>query len=401
MKKIILIIPLIICTCLQAQKFKGLALTPPMGWNSWNTFKADINEELVKEMADAFISHGYKEAGYEYITIDDCWMAMERDSLGNLVPHPEKFPNGIKAVADYIHSKGLKFGIYGCAGNLTCAGYPGNRGHEYQDALTYASWGVDYLKYDWCNTDGLNAPAAYTTMRDALFAAKRPVVFSLCEWGNNQPWEWGKDVGHLWRISGDIAVCWDCELKHATWSDWGVMRIVYMRDGIRGYTGPDHWNDYDMMEVGNGMSVNEDRSHFTLWCMFASPLFMGHDLRKAGKVTDDILTNKEVIAVNQDSLGIHAFKYSDKDSLEIWVKPLAGGKWAVCFLNRNSGPYEFEFNWSDHHFVDSITNKEVNFDRDSYRIRDLWLKKDAGTTKKILKAELQSHDVLLLKLTKE
>ncbi len=400
-KSTILIIPLIICTCLQAQKFDGLALTPPMGWNSWNTFKADINEALVKEMADAFILHGYKEAGYKYIVIDDCWMAMERDSLGNLVPHPEKFPNGIKAVADYIHSKGLKFGIYGCAGNLTCAGYPGNRGHEYQDALTYASWGVDYLKYDWCNTDGLNAPAAYTTMRDALFATKRPVVFSLCEWGNNQPWEWGKDVGHLWRISGDIAVCWDCELKHATWSDWGVMRIVYMRDGIRGYTGPDHWNDYDMMEVGNGMSVNEDRSHFTLWCMFASPLFMGHDLRKAGKVTDDILTNKEVIAVNQDSLGIHAFKYSDKDSLEIWVKPLAGGEWAVCFLNRNCSPYEFEFNWTDHHFVDSITNKEVNFDRDSYRIRDLWLKKDAGTTKKILKAELQSHDVLLLRLTKE
>ena len=396
-----MLIPFITCALLYGQKFENLALTPPMGWNTWNTFKADINEQLIMDMVDIFDSAGYKEAGYKYVTLDDGWMAMERDSLGNLVPHTEKFPNGIKAIADYVHSKGLKFGIYGCAGNRTCAGYPGNRGHEYQDALTYASWGVDYLKYDWCNTDDLNARGAYTTMRDALYAAKRPVVFSLCEWGNNQPWEWGKDVGHLWRISGDIAVCWDCEVDHGTWSDWGVMRIVYMRDGIHGYTGPDHWNDYDMMEVGNGMSVNEDRSHFTLWCMFSSPLFMGHDLRKASKETVGILTNKEVIAINQDSLGIHAFRYSDKDSLEIWVKPLAKGDWAICFLNRNGSPCEFNFNWNDHHIADNINNMEINFDRDNYKIRDLWLKKDAGTTKKILKAEIQSHDVLLLRLTNE
>jgi alpha-galactosidase len=401
MKKIILLIPFTICICLQAQKFEGLALTPPMGWNSWNTFHCDISEQLVKDVVDAFIKDGYKEAGYEYVNIDDCWMAMERDSLGNLVADPEKFPNGIKAVADYVHSKGLKFGIYGCAGNKTCGGYPGNRGHEYQDALTYASWGVDYLKYDWCNTENLNAIGAYTTMRDALYAAKRPVVFSLCEWGNNQPWEWGKDVGHLWRISGDIDVCFDCEVNHGTWSSWGVMRVVYMRDGIRGYSGPDHWNDFDMMEVGNGMSVNEDRSHFTLWCMFASPLLMGNDLRKAGKETIGILTNKEVIAINQDSLGIQAFKYSDKDSLEIWVKPLAHGEWAVCFLNRNSHPHKFEFNWSNHQFVDSIFKKETNFTGNDYKIRDLWLKKDAGSTKEVLKAELQSHDVLLLRLSKE
>jgi alpha-galactosidase len=401
MKKFVLLIPVIICTCLQAQKFEGLALTPPMGWNSWNTFHCDVSEQLVRDVIDAFIKDGYKEAGYEYINIDDCWMAMERDSLGNLVADPEKFPNGIKAVADYAHSKGLKLGIYGCAGTKTCGGYPGNRGYEYQDAITYASWGVDYLKYDWCNTDSLNAVNAYTTMRDALYAAKRPVVFSLCEWGNNQPWEWGKDVGHLWRISGDIDVCFDCEVNHGTWSSWGVMRIVYMRDGIRGYSGPDHWNDFDMMEVGNGMSVNEDRSHFTLWCMFASPLLMGHDLRKAGKETIGILTNKEVIAINQDSLGIQSFRYSDKDSLEIWVKSLAGGDWAVCFLNRNNGPHKFEFNWSNHHFADDIFNKETNFAEDNYKIRDLWLKKDAGSTKAVLKAELQGHDVLLLRLSKE
>jgi len=204
MKKILLLIPLIVCTFLQAQKFEKLALTPPMGWNSWNTFKCDISEQLVKDVVDAFIEDGYKDAGYQYVNIDDCWMAMERDGLGNLVADPEKFPDGIKALADYIHSKGLKFGVYGCAGNKTCAGYPGNRGHEYQDARTYASWGVDYLKYDWCNTDGLNAEGAYTTMRDALYAAKRPVIFSLCEWGNNQPWEWGKpSVRFHWESTSE------------------------------------------------------------------------------------------------------------------------------------------------------------------------------------------------------
>jgi alpha-galactosidase len=401
MKKTLLLIPLIFCTCLQAQKFENLALTTPMGWNSWNTFKCDISEQLVKDMVDAFISDGYKNAGYQYVNIDDCWMAMERDSAGNLVADSEKFPNGIKALADYIHSKGLKLGIYGCAGSKTCAGYPGNRGHEYQDARTYASWGVDYLKYDWCNTDGLNAEGAYTTMRDALYAAKRPVVFSLCEWGNNQPWEWGKDVGHMWRISGDIDVCFDCEIDHGTWSSWGVMRIVYMRRGIRVYAGPDHWNDFDMMEVGNGMTVSEDRAHFSLWCMLASPLIMGHDLRKATKETIEILTNKEVIAVNQDSLGIQGFKYSDKDSIEIWVKPLDKGNWAICFLNRNNNESKLEFNWNEHHIVDSISGREIKFEENTYEIRDLWLKKDRGNTRKILKTEIPSHDVIMLRLAKE
>ncbi len=401
MKKAFLLIPLIICTYLQAQKFEKLALTPPMGWNSWNTFKCEISEQLVKDIVDRFITDGYKDAGYRYVNIDDCWMAMERDSLGNLVADPEKFPGGIKALADYVHSKGLKFGVYGCAGNKTCAGYPGNRGHEYQDALTYASWGVDYLKYDWCNTGNMNAEEAYKTMRDALFAAKRPVIFSLCEWGNNQPWEWGKDVGHLWRTSGDIDVCFDCEVNHGTWSSWGVMRIVYMHEGIRDYTGPDHWNDFDMMEVGNGMTVSEDRAHFSLWCMLASPLIMGHDLRKATKETAEILTNKEVIAVNQDSLGIQAFKYSDKDSIEIWAKPLDKGDWAVCFLNRNSKKYKIEFNWSEHQIVDNIAGREIRFDKDAYKIRDLWLKKDRGNTRKILTAEIPGHDVVMLRLTKE
>ncbi|NBP69403.1 MAG: glycoside hydrolase family 27 protein, partial [Cytophagia bacterium] len=320
-------------TLLQAQKFEGLANTPPMGWNSWNTFKTDINEQLIKDIADAYLLHGLKEAGYQYIVIDDGWMAMERDQNGYLVPNKEKFPNGLKTVIDYVHSKGLKFGIYNCAGAKTCAGYPGSRGHEYQDALTYAEWGVDYLKYDWCNTEKLNAEGAYMTMRDALYAAKRPVVFSICEWGDNNPWLWGKPIGHLWRTTGDIANCWDCEDDHGTWSSWGVLRIVNMRKDIRQYSGPGHWNDPDMMEVGNGMSVSEDRAHFSLWSMLAAPLMMGNDVRNMKKETIEILTNKEVIAIDQDALGIEGFRHTTIDSVEVWVKPLVNEQWAVCFLN--------------------------------------------------------------------
>ena len=248
----------------QAQKREGLALTPPMGWNSWNKFGAELNEDLVRQTADAMASSGIKEAGYQYIVIDDFWQ-YDRDSLGFIQPDLKKFPSGIKALADYIHSKGLKFGIYSCAGDKTCGGRPGSRGHEFQDALSYAKWGVDYLKYDWCNTTGLSAIGAYTTMRDALYATGRPIVFSLCEWGDNKPWDWAAKVGQLWRTTGDITNCFDAEVSHGTWSSWGVMKIVEMRPGIRKYAGPGHWNDPDMLEVGNGMTVSEDRAHFSLW----------------------------------------------------------------------------------------------------------------------------------------
>ena len=199
------------------QKFQGLALTPPMGWNSWNTFACNVDEVLIREAADAIVASGMKDAGYQYVVIDDCWHG-KRDSLGFIHPDPQRFPSGMKALADYVHSKGLKFGIYSCAGDQTCGGHPGSRGHEYQDAITYAQWGVDFLKYDWCNTDGLNSVGAYTTMSKALRAAGRPVVFSLCEWGDTKPWEWGKDVGHLWRTTGDITDCFDCEVNHGAWS---------------------------------------------------------------------------------------------------------------------------------------------------------------------------------------
>ncbi|MGD0591205.1 MAG: glycoside hydrolase family 27 protein [Bacteroidota bacterium] len=384
---------------MHAQKFEGIALTPPMGWNSWNKFACDVNEGLIRIAADVMDTSGMKDAGYQYIVIDDCWQG-KRDSLGFIHPDPQRFPSGIKALADYVHSKGLKFGIYSCAGLQTCGGHPASRGHEYQDALMYAQWGVDYLKYDWCNTDGLNAVGAYTTMRDALYAAGRPIVFSLCEWGNNEPWKWAKDVGHLWRTTGDITACFDCEQNHGTWSSWGVMKIVEMHPGIRVYAGTGHWNDPDMLEVGNGMSINEDRAHFSLWCMLAAPLMSGNDLSAMSTWTKEILTNTEVIAIDQDSLGVQGYRYDSKDSIEIWVKPLMKDGWAVCFLNRSMQKQKVDYDWSKNIITDELSKRTLNTNETKYNIRNLWVKKYIGTTKKKLTAEIASHDVLMVRLSK-
>jgi alpha-galactosidase len=398
MKKLTLLLILLLSTSLYAQKFTGLALTPPMGWNSWNKFGCEVDEKMIRQIADAMVTSDMQTAGYQYIVIDDCWHG-ERDKLGFIQADPERFPSGIKALADYIHSKGLKFGIYSDAGWKTCAGRPGSRGHEYQDAMKYAEWGVDYLKYDWCNTEGLNAQGAYLTMRDALYAAGRPIVFSLCEWGNNKPWEWAKDIGHLWRTTGDITAFFDRDVDHGTWKSLSVMTILDLQDGLRVYAGPDHWNDPDMMEVGNGMSVNEDRAHFSMWCMLAAPLIAGNDLGNMSKETIEILTNKEAIAVNQDSLGVQGFKYLAKDSLEIWFKPLSKGNWAVCFLNRSSKSKAISFPWKEHSISDTISKREINFNQTNFKIRDLWAKKDIGTTKKSFISQVAAHDVILLRLS--
>lgn len=382
-------------------KYEGLAMTPPMGWNSWNTFETNIDEKLVKETADIMVSSGMAAAGYNYIVLDDGWMTKERDKEGNLVPDPVKFPSGMKALVDYVHAKGLKFGLYNCAGTHTCAGYPGTRGYEYQDARFYANLNIDFLKYDWCNTEGINAKEAYTTMSNALKTAGKPIVFSLCEWGDNQPWEWGKPVGNLWRISGDIYPCFDCEYKHeGNWSSWGFMKILEMRKDIRKYSGPDHWNDFDMLEVGNDMNDTEDKSHFTMWSMMSSPLIAGNDLRKMTKETLAILTNKELIAINQDKLGIQGFKYSAEDGLEVWVKPLSDGNWAITFLNRSEATKKINFDWKKHTIKDTDFNLEANLETTVYKIKDLWKDKIIGTTKKAFQAEIASHDVITLKLTK-
>ena len=398
MKKNGWLVILLFCVPLMAQKFDKMALTPPMGWNSWNRFGCDVNEQLIRETADAMVSSGMKAAGYQYVVIDDCWQG-ERDALGFIQPDPGRFPSGMKALADYIHSKGLKFGIYSDAGWKTCGGHPGSRGYEYQDALTYAKWGVDYLKYDWCNTEGLNAEGAYLTMRDALFAAGRPIVFSICEWGDNQPWEWGKDIGHLWRTTGDISAIFDGQEGHGTWNSWGVLQILDMRENIRQYAGPDHWNDPDMLEVGNGMTIAEDRSHFALWCIQAAPLIAGNDLRDMSPEVVDILTNNELIAIDQDPLGIQGFKYLVKDNWEVWAKPLDKGDLALCFLNRTLEPVKVDLDWKEYPVKDDEFHYYYLFNEKEYKIRDLWLKKEIGTTAKPFSTQIGAHDVIVLRLS--
>jgi alpha-galactosidase len=381
-------------------KFEDLALTPPMGWNSWNKFACNVDEKMIREIADVMVSSGMKEAGYTYVNIDDCWHG-DRDSLGFIHPDPQRFPSGMKALADYVHAKGLKLGIYSDAGSQTCGGRPGSRGYEFQDALMYARWGIDYLKYDWCNTEGLKAEGGYKTIAAALRKAGRPVVLSICEWGNDKPWDWGRTVGHLWRTTGDIYNCFDCVEDHGTWKSWGVMQILDKQEGLREFAGPGHWNDPDMLEVGNGMVVNQDRAHFSMWAMLAAPLIAGNDLRAMNKQTVDILTNKDVIAIDQDALGIQGFKHSLKDSVETWYKPLKNGDWAVCFLNRSKSSGSIELSWQENKVVDSFAKRELDAVSTTYKIRNLWTKKDQGTTKKLLKANIPGQDVLMLRLIKQ
>jgi alpha-galactosidase len=397
MKRILLVISCAVCVSAQAQKFENLALTPQMGWNSWNKFQGRVSEQLIRETADAMATNGMKDAGYQYVNIDDLWQG-ERDADGNITADAKRFPSGIKALADYVHSKGLKLGIYSDAGTKTCGGRPGSENHELQDAKTYASWGVDYLKYDWCNANGLQAPEAYKKMSDALREAGRPILFSLCEWGNSQPWLWAKDVGQSWRTTGDIYASFDKNRPHSGYSEYGVMEILDMQVPLRKYAGPGHWNDPDMLEVGNGMSVNEDRAHFTMWCLLCAPLISGNDLRHMNPQTLAILTDKDIIALNQDKLGVEAFRYSAKDGVEVWFKPLSDGAWAMCVLNRNTEPQNFSFDWKNEKVSDDLSKRDANFAKTTYNLRDLWAKKDLGTTKNVLTAEIPGHDVLVIRL---
>ena len=398
-----LLVVLLWAAAAQAQKPEGLALTPPMGWNSWNKFHCNVSESLIRETADAMVSSGMKDAGYQYVNIDDCWHGT-RDSLGFIRPDSAHFPSGMKALADYIHSKGLKLGIYSDAGSKTCAGRPGSRGYENQDAETYARWGVDYLKYDWCNTDSLSAVGAYMTMRDALVRTGRPIVFSICEWGSNKPWFWAPTVGNLWRTTEDIHPCFDCLTEHDTrrgvYISWGVMPIMEQQIPLRAYAGPGHWNDPDMLEVGNGMSVNEDRAHFTMWAMLAAPLISGNDLRSMSRETSAILTNHDVIAVDQDSLGVEGFRYSSSDSVEIWLKPLSHEAWAMVFLNRARAQRGAAFDFHKEAVADSVSGRRPRFGEVPYHIRDLWTGADRGTTAQPLTVTVPPHDVVMVRLTR-
>lgn len=368
----------------------GLALTPPMGWNTWNKFACNVSDQLVRGMADAMVKSGMKDAGYQYVVIDDCWQ-VSRDAAGNIVADAQRFPHGIKAVADYVHSLGLKFGIYSDAGAKTCQGRPGGLGHEYQDALMYASWGVDYLKYDWCNTlDGQNAKASYANIRAALDASGRPIVLSICEWGKNQPWLWGQEVGgNLWRSTGDIQDRWGGQEK---WGDGsccsnGVLAIIDQQVGLQSYAGPGHWNDPDMLEVGNGgMTTTEYRSHFSLWAILAAPLIAGNDLRSMTPETHDILTNKDVIAVDQDPMGREGRRVAKDGDLEIWAKQMQDGGRAVVLLNRGSSSHDISVTWEELGYPGHL----------SAAVRDLWSHKDLGKFTAKFSAPVESHGVVMV-----
>jgi alpha-galactosidase len=302
----------------------GLALTPQMGFNDWNAYGCNVSESLIKSTALAMHNNGMQAAGYTYVNIDDCWMTHSRDSSGRLVPDPAKFPDGIKGTADYVHSLGLKLGIYEDAGTATCAGYPGSLGHETTDAASFASWGVDYLKYDNCNNNGVPGQSRYTAMRDALASTGRPILYSLCNWGQENVWTWGAGVGNSWRTTGDI---------NASWSS--MLSIFHSNVGLASYAGPGHWNDPDMLEVGNGsLTATEARTEFSLWSEMAAPLIAGTNIANASSTTLSIFTNTRVIAVDQDSLGKQGTMVSSGGGLDVMAKPLANGDVSVALFNE-------------------------------------------------------------------
>ena len=360
-----------------------LARTPPMGWNSWNKFACNVSEELIKQAADAMVSSGMKDAGYQYVVIDDCWQ-VRRDESGNIVPDAKRFPSGIKAVADHIHDKGLKFGIYSDAGTGTCQNRPGSRGYEFQDARQYAAWGVDYLKYDWCNHSTQDSQASYSIMRDALKKSGRPIVFSLCEWGSTKPWLWAKDVGNLWRTTGDITDKWDTNRRD---DGLGVVQILDLQNGIESYAGPGHWNDPDMLEVGNGgMNNTEYRAHFSMWCLMAAPLMAGNDLRSMSQDIHDILTNREVIAIDQDPMGRQGRRVKSAGGLDVWGKQLGDGGRAVALLNRTGAEASITVTWEDIGFPAHL----------KARVHDLWAHKDLGEMTGSYAASVPSHGVVMV-----
>ncbi len=373
-----------------AQKFPGLAEKPPMGWNSWNFFNCDgINETVIREIADAMVTSDMRDAGYTYVVIDDCWQTGRQDD-GTIIADSVKFPSGMRALIDYVHRRGLKFGIYSDAGRMTCQGRPGSRGYEYQDARTYASWGVDYVKYDWCNTGEQNAIESYTLMRDAIYRAGRPMVFSICEWGLSKPWLWAEDVGHLWRTTGDIRNNWtQPDAKEGKVWGGGVLIILDMQEGLQQYAGPGHWNDMDMLEVGNGaLTPGEERAHFSLWCMLSSPLMAGNDIRRMTGQTRAILTNPGAIAIDQDPAGKAAVKIRDDGLFEIWKKNLSDGGYAFCLLNRGEKPVGITPGW-----------KAWGLEG-SWQFKDIWNGSSGNTTGNAVTFTVQPHDVILLRVTR-
>ncbi|XP_031268333.1 alpha-galactosidase-like [Pistacia vera] len=358
----------------------GLGHTPQMGWNSYNHFPCKLSDELIRQTADAMVSSGLAALGYEYINLDDCWAELHRDSKGNLVPKASIFPSGMKALVDYVHSKGLKIGIYADAGTMTCAKtMPGSLGYEEQDANTFASWGIDYLKYDNCHNNGVSPQERYSKMGKALLNTGRPIFYSLCEWGQEDPATWAPDIGNSWRTTGDIKDSWDSMTSRADQNDqWAS------------YAGPGGWNDPDMLEVGNGgMSTEEYRSHFSIWTLAKAPLILGCDIRSMDKDTLELITNEEVISVNQDKLGIQGKKVKKTGDLEVWAGPLSGNRIAVILWNRGSSKATITADWSD---IGLKSSAVVD-------ARDLWAHSTTHSVKNKLEASVESHACKMYILT--
>jgi alpha-galactosidase len=367
------------------------AQTPPMGWNSWNYFAEKVDDKGVRDAADQIVASGMRDAGYVYVNIDDTWEG-ERDASGVLHTN-SKFPD-MKALADYVHSKGLKIGIYSSPGPKTCAGYAGSLDHEEQDAKMYAAWGIDYLKYDLCSyipaVMQKQAPndrtaqmrlmhEAYEKMGKALAATGRPIVYSFCQYGWDAVWEWAPSYGgNLWRTTGDISPHWD-----------RVYTILEQQAGLEGYAGPGHWNDPDMLEVGNGkLSMDENRAHFSMWAMLASPLLAGNDLPNMKPEIKAILTNRDVIALDQDSLGKQASRIYSEGEVEVWSKPLSGGAVAIAVLNAGDNRY------STHPFHLDLARLGLH---GSQQAKDLWTGKDVELTEN-MPLQIAGHDVFLMRV---
>jgi alpha-galactosidase len=365
---------------LHAVRDNGLARTPPMGWNSWNRFRGEVSDAIVRAIADAMVANGMKDAGYVYVNIDDTWEA-GRDASGRILTN-RKFPD-MKALADYVHSKGLKLGIYSSPGPFTCAGYEGSYGHEEDDARTYAAWGIDYLKYDWCSAARLYADsdmqAVYQKMGDALLATGRPIVFSLCQYGRYDVQKWGADAGgNLWRTTGDISDNWE-----------SMARIGFGQDPLAPFAKPGHWNDPDMLEIGNGgMSEIEYRTHMSLWALLAAPLLAGNDLRSVKPEILKILTNREAIAIDQDGLGKQGRRVKKDGDVEIWTKPLAGGAQAVGVFNRGDTTAKV-----------SVSCEELQL-CGGYTMRDVWAGADVGKLGSSYSMSVPSHGVILLRIAR-
>lgn len=382
----------LLCATLRAPALENeLARTPPMGWNSWYPMGTKVDDKGIRATIDAVVANGLKQAGYIYVNIDDGWSRRDsrdaqgnpvsgRDEHGNLVPDPQRFPNGMRALADYAHSKGLKLGIYSNAGARTCSGYPGSQGREQQDANLFAAWGIDYVKHDWCNVSPTaKAPELYRLMGQHLAKTDRRMVFSICDWGSSNPWTWAGEVGNLWRTGGDLAPNW-----------LNILSVLDQQVGLESYAGPGRWNDPDILHVGNGrLTLDQNRAQLSLWSILAAPLLIGTDVRKAEKDVLGVLTRREVIAVNQDPLGIQGAKVSDTGDLEVWARPLKDRAQAVVLLNRTQAPAKIAVKWSELGWPSDL----------AARPRDLWTGQDMEEAHGGLSTEVPAYGAFMVRLT--